>query len=145
MEIKKNKEKESSLNIHKNKIILNKKTKRDNIEFKRDKYNIKQNSDDNIITFDNNNEFKTNPKNIQFINNLIEVKDYGYIDSYYIENLFLVFKSINDILYLIYSNNDGSIISYDLIYFKKINEIKNAHCGKKINFRYYLDKKMKEI
>ena len=120
---KKEKEKDSSLNTQKDKIILNKKIKRDN-----------------NISFDNNNEFKTNPKNIQFLNNLIETKDYDYFYSYYLENLFLIFKSINDILYLIYSNNDGSIISYDLKSFKKINEIKKAHNRKIINFRYYLDK-----
>ena len=49
-------------------------------------------------------------------------------------------KSINDILYLIYSSNKKSIISYDLSFFKKINEIKNAHEEYISNFKYYLDK-----
>ena len=57
-----------------------------------------------------------------------------------IANTFSIFKSINDILYLIYSNKNKSIISYDLIQNKKINEIKNAHNEYITNFRYYLDK-----
>ena len=64
-------------------------------------------------------------------------------DSYALlglDNTFCVFKSINDILYLIYTNIDCSIISYNLIENKKINEIKNAHTEDITNFRYYLDK-----
>ena len=54
-------------------------------------------------------------------------------------NSFCVFKSINNIFYLIYSNENNSIISYDLINFKKINEIKKAHNSEITDFRYCFD------
>ena len=73
--------------------------------------------------------------NIEFLFYLVK-------DSYFsslTDNTFCVFKSINEIIYLIYSNKDKSIISYNLINNQKINEIKNAHDEYIINFRYYLD------
>ena len=51
-------------------------------------------------------------------------------DSYVysnIDNTFAVFNSINNILYLIYSDINRSMISYDLNNKRKINEIKNIH------------------
>ena len=39
---------------------------------------------------------------------------------------YLIFKSINDIYYLIYATEQQSIISYDLFENKKINEIKKV-------------------
>ena len=59
--------------------------------------------------------------------------------SYFGINSFTVFKSINDILYLIYSNRQNSIIFYDLINNTKILEIKNAHNDNVNNFIYYND------
>ena len=59
--------------------------------------------------------------------------------SYFGINSFTVFKSINDILYLIYSNRQKSIIFYDLINNTKILEIKNAHNDNVNNFIYYND------
>ena len=56
----------------------------------------------------------------------------------------VIFKSINNILYFIYTNKNKSIISYNLIDNKKINEIKNAHNSTIINFRHYLDKDKKQ-
>ena len=49
-----------------------------------------------------------------------------------------MFKSINtfDILYLIYTNENKSILFFDLINNKKIIEIKNAHNKFITNFRY---------
>ena len=44
--------------------------------------------------------------------------------------LFLSFKSINGITYLIYSNKDNSMIYYDINNNQKINEIKNPHNSK---------------
>ena len=57
-----------------------------------------------------------------------------------LDNSFTVFKSINEILYLIYANENKSIICFNLIENKKINEIKNAHEQYITNFRYFLDK-----
>ena len=56
-----------------------------------------------------------------------------------VDNTFTVFKSINNLLYLIYSNKNKSIICYNLINFRKVNEIKNAHNSYITNFRHYLD------
>ena len=81
------------------------------------------------------NSSKNNPKDLIFLKNLV-------IDSYsnnWLIDKFIVFKSLNNILYLIYSNNNKSIISYNIIDNKKINEIKNAHEDYISSFRYYLD------
>ena len=81
------------------------------------------------------NTLKDNAENLLFLNDLV-------IDSYsnnWTINKFIVFKSFNNILYLIYSNNNKSIISYNIIDNKKINEIKNAHKDYISSFRYYLD------
>ena len=51
----------------------------------------------------------------------------------------LFFKSIQDILFLIYSNKEKSIITYDIINNKKIKEIKKAHDKYITNFRHYLN------
>ena len=60
--------------------------------------------------------------------------------SFDIDNTFELFKSIDDIIYLIYSNNQKSIIVYNLIDNKKINTIKNAHNKYISNFRHHFDK-----
>ena len=76
---------------------------------------------------------------------MIFLKDF-VIDSYsnnWLIDKFIVFKSFNSILYLIYSDNNKSIISYNIIDNKKINEIKNVHKDYISSFRYYLDNKKK--
>ena len=76
-----------------------------------------------------------NPKDIQISINLMKNSSVkGYLD-----NTFSAFNSINNILYLIYTNEEKSIISYNLITNKKIIEIKNAHDEYISNFRHYLD------
>ena len=80
--------------------------------------------------------YRSNPDNIQFKEDLTS-------DSYTtqsLDNSFSVFKATNDLLYLVYSNNNKSIISINLINKQKIHEIKNAHNWPIICFRYYLDK-----
>jgi WD40 repeat protein len=54
-------------------------------------------------------------------------------------NTFYVFKSVNDIFYLVYSNRNLSIIFHNLIDDKKIGEIKNAHSYDISNFRHKYD------
>ena len=83
-----------------------------------------------------NNENFSDPQNIQFSDNLIN-DSYGEL---VIDNSFDVFKSINDILYIIYSTKNGTIISYNFNNNKKINEIKKAHNSFISNIRHYLDK-----
>ena len=64
------------------------------------------------------------------------------VDSYAnvtLDNTFTVFKSINNIFYLVYSNRKKNIISIDLKNLKKISEIKNCHRENINNIRHYLD------
>ena len=56
------------------------------------------------------------------------------------DNTFCVFKSINNLLLLIYSNCKKSILSYDLNKDQIINEIRKAHKKDITNFRHYFDK-----
>ena len=67
------------------------------------------------------------------------IKD-SYCDNTGLDNIFIVFKSINDILYIIYANDGHSIILFNFIDNKKIIEIKKAHDYYINNFRHYLDK-----
>ena len=60
--------------------------------------------------------------------------------SYKLDNVFIVFKSIDNIIYIIYANINNSIICLNLIDNKKICEVKNAHGTTITNFRYYFDK-----
>jgi len=86
----------------------------------------------------NSNEFALF-KDIEFFNNI--TKDsyaYGGVD-----NTFSIFKSIDNIIYLIYANEKLSIICYDLIKDQKINEIKKAHKKYITNFTYNIDEKNK--
>ena len=65
-------------------------------------------------------------------------------DSYgaYINNTFIVFQSINNLLILVYSNQK-SISTFNIIDKQKINEIRNAHDEFISNFRYFFDKNNK--
>ena len=99
---------------------------------------IKVNESSNLLV--NNEKLKkenySNPKEIKFLKNLTN-------DSYCewdLDNTFTLFKSIDEILYLIYATENKSIISYNLINDKKVKEIKKAHEKYITNFRYYLDK-----
>ena len=71
------------------------------------------NKNNNIMNINplNENYFKSNPNNLIFSKNLVE-------DSYSeicLDNIFSIFKSINKILYLIYSNSKKSIVLYNLL------------------------------
>ena len=84
-----------------------------------------------------NNNIFSNPKNIKYTRDL--TKD-CYCQHIFLDNIFNIFKSIDNILNLIYTNGNKSIIFYDIINDQKINEIKNAHKWAIFNFRHYLDK-----
>ena len=79
-----------------------------------------------------------NPINIRFLKDIVN----DSFSKYWIDNMFCLFKSINDLLYLIYPKNN-SIICYNIIDDKKIIEIKNAHYRTICTFRNYLDKNSK--
>ena len=87
----------------------------------------------------NSSKYNSNIKNIEHSKDLIID---SYVD-YNLDNTFCVFKSINNILYLIYSNENNSIITFNLIDDKKINEIKNAHQSYITNFRHFYNKSNK--
>ena len=72
------------------------------------------------------------PKNLTFLMNLVN----SYSDSFQL-NKFEVFKSFQNILYLIYG--DYSIISYDINSNKRINEIKKPHNRCISGIHYYKD------
>ena len=59
--------------------------------------------------------------------------------GYEIRNSFIIFKSINDILCMVYANKSKSILLYNMIDYKIINEIKRAHNNFISSFVHYLD------
>ena len=95
-----------------------------------------QNNDNNIQNEINKNNIKEyNPKNIQFINDLAKDSKIHYD----LDNTFCAFKSIYDILYLIYVDKNNSIICYNILDNIKVIEIKKSHIKFITNFRHYLD------
>ena len=89
-----------------------------------------------IRNYLNNLEIESNPQEINISYDL--VKDSYMFFGY--DNAFTVFYS-DDSINLVYSNYLFSIISYNVIDNKKINEIKNAHHSCITNFRHMHDKK----
>ena len=96
----------------------------------------------NII--ENNNESSSNNfeyyEKFKKITLLKEITIDSYADYGWLDNSFIVFKSIYGILHLIYSTEKKSIVSFNLIDNVKIIEIKNAHEEHITNFKYYFDK-----
>ena len=76
-----------------------------------------------ILNLKKYHENNSRAKEIKFHSNIVD-DSYAWVN---LDNTFTVFKSINSILYLIYSNANKSIICYDLNNKKKINEIRNIH------------------
>ena len=112
-----------------NKNIKNKKEEINNNFNKINKKDLK------IKDLNDKIEYYSNPLEIEYLFDLI--KDSKSDSDIY--NTFCVFNSINNIFYLIYICERKSIISYDLINIKKINEIKNAHNKNIREIRHYLD------
>ena len=113
-----------------------------NIKRKRNKDLANKKNDNNlninIIEENINNEYKSNPLNMHFEKDIINDSFCHIIGN--TNNSFIVFKSHDGILYIIYSNKYKSIISYNLIDNKKVNEIKNSHKYEITSFKHYLDK-----
>ena len=100
------------------------------------------------------NKFKNNSKEKEELNsnnsksfpNLINssitlIKDaYGY---YEMDNIFIVFNSINNISHIIYVKENNTIVDYNLNEQKVITEIKKAQERIITNFNHYLDKIIK--
>ena len=77
--------------------------------------------------------------NIELVEYLIK-EVYCLLDK---DNVFSIFYSVNEILYLVYSKGDFSIIFYDVINKIKIVEIKKAYKSYIIEIRHYLYKTKK--
>ena len=122
-------------------LVYNKKNKNNIINELKNKYKDINNeinylkNELNILKKEMPKLKNNNLRNIKFINDL-SIDSYAYTT---LDNTFSTFKSIDNILYLIYANQNKSIISYNLINNKKLNEIKNAHNNYITNFRHYLD------
>ena len=91
----------------------------------------------------NHNEKCLNYKNNYFLNNPNEIQLFENIalDAYgcSLDNIFIIFKSKSDILYLIFSTLKKSIIAYNLNKMQIITKIKNTHKDYIDNFRYSYD------
>ena len=85
----------------------------------------------------------SNPKKIHFLKDLIKDSYLLESESNLFHNTFEIFKSRENILFLIYINKNNSIISYDLIKNQKISEIKKAHSSLITNLYYCFDKNNK--
>lgn len=134
---KKNSEKEINRELNpQNELGINKKEIIENTKFN-DNYKTKNNIQIKNNTNKTRNNF--NPNNLQLLNSLTN----DSFSDYTLDNTFTVFNSIDNIIYLVYSNIKKSIISYNIIDNKKINEIKNAHSRDITNFRHFLDKDKK--
>ena len=120
------------------------------------KSNIQNNAQSNIINkyylndkndYQKNNSYTNDEQSNIVKKNLINDKNENFIDIVnnsfaskdWIDNAFTVFKSIDNILYLIYSTENKSIISYNLVVNKCIKETKNAHNKFITNLKHYLD------
>ena len=121
--------------------VSEKELKKDCKQFKynkteKGKININiNNSEQKVYTeshFDNKN-------NLLDMHVIKELTNDSYID-YPLDNTFIIDNSVDDIIYLIYSTNKKSIIFYNILDNKKINEIKNAHNKDITNLRHFLDK-----
>ena len=78
----------------------------------------------------------SNPENLKLLNTITS-ESYADID---IDNTFTVFKTIKDLLYLVYSKKNKSIICQDLINQNLIKELHYSHKEYITNIRHYLDK-----
>ena len=78
---------------------------------------------------------KTDANSIKYPYHIIKDSlQYNFID-----NAFSIFTLKNGNIYLVYSTRNCSIISFNLLNFQKLNEIKQAHKGQITNIRYYYD------
>ena len=107
--------------------------------------NINNNNRNNInnrnLIVNNNMADNSGCKEIKLLKNLVN-DSYSNLWRNYV---FIAFKSIKNIFMLIYANEKKSIISFDIIKDKKLNEAWNAHQEYITNFRYYLDHNKRDL
>ena len=145
---KKEEEKEINEKINQDKSIKRKHKR------KKSKSLFPYQNNNQIIEEDEKTKIEKEIKKYEKILNKLEFGEFEMIQNltrsivnYRADNTFIVFISKNNILCLIYSNKRGeksnSIISYNIIDYRKICEIPNAHNEDISNFRHYFDKNNK--
>ena len=128
----------SSKNMNNNIDKINNIVKKEKID---NDFSIETNDTDiDILSNSSISLFKSNPNKIHLIQDLTE-------DSYShwgIDNTFAVFTCLDNISYLVYSNEEYSILFYNLNEQKLVKEIQNAHIEDHVtNFRHFVDKAKK--
>ena len=105
---------------------------------KKDIKNLKEENNKLKLEIDKLKKFRDNktPKNFQLLS---DITNDSYADDNS-DNSFTLFTSINNLIYVIFTNIKRAIISYNINSQKKIAEIKEAHFTFITNFRYYFDK-----
>jgi len=99
------------------------------------KYNQEKEKEYNLDKQELNYNF-SEPKKIKYINDLVQGGNYS---PFIFNEEFCIFKSLDNILYLIYVNKNNFIIFYNIIDNKKINEIKKAHNNYISSIKYIID------
>ena len=87
-----------------------------------------------------NNIDKTLPTHIDFLFNITKDSYTNYI----LDNSFIIFISVDNILCLVYYSEERNIILYDLSNQQKISELKYHHTYSLTNFQHITDKKNKK-
>lgn len=85
------------------------------------------------------NELIKNPKDIKLLYDLTEDSYSNYI----LDDSFIIFNSIDNILYLIYLTNHNQIIIFNFNEKQKISELKHYHKHYITGFKHFFDKKNK--
>jgi WD40 repeat protein len=79
---------------------------------------------------------ESNPQSIELLSDLVD----NSFSLNTLDNSFIVFKSIDNIIFIIYSTVNKSIICYNLNDQKETIEIRNYHSDYIINFRHQMEK-----
>ena len=103
----------------------------------------KDNKPQNSILIDEENLDKKETTNLNKIEFMYNITKDSYNHWCY-DNSFIVFKSIDNIIYLVYFNQNKSIICFNIEQNKKTCEIKNAHTEHISSFNHFYDIKNKK-
>ena len=95
----------------------------------KDKYKVNNNKSQSIIND------KKDPKTLHFKKDLIINDAYSSLA----DNTSLIIKTLDDLFLIIYPTKDRTLICYDIINNKKVNEVRNAHDNPITGLRYYPD------
>ena len=91
---------------------------------------------DNQSSKEQKSDIKNNPPSIELLSDLVN----NSFSIFPLDNSFIVFKSIDNLIYIIYSTVNKSIICYNLNDQKETIEIRNFHNDYIINFRHQFEK-----